>query len=484
MGEQPIYEKLVEHAKTGGYPWHMPGHKRKWDCPIENPFMYDITEIEGMDEFHAPNGMIREAYTRAAKIYGSDESFYLVNGGTSGILSAISAVCREGDKIILARNCHRSVYHAVRLLRLQPIYIYPEYIKEFNICGGIRPMDIKELIKEYPEVKAVVLVSPTYEGVVSDIEKIAKILHKDNIPLIVDQAHGAHFEFMWNIDETLSDTGDMEFPVPALRLGADIVIESLHKTLPALTQTAILHIKSTLVDKERLKEFLSIYQTTSPSYVLMASIDYCIDKMHHEADDAFIRYKELLNRYRKYFKELKHIRMVFKSDVKHYGGVSYDVGKFVFSVKGLNITGNELAEELSHNYGQVVELVGINYVVVMTSVADDEAAFEMLRQAIFSIDEQVEETDVEDDIDIYSFRMDMETIPAVAMDSPKEMIFLSESKGRISGTYVCVYPPCIPILVPGEVVSAEAIYVIRKCISKKLNVKGIDMKNDGIIQVV
>lgn len=340
--EQPILNGLIEYKTEGCYPWHMPGHKRRLNTIfpelVENPFLIDVSEVGNLDDFHHPEGIIKDAFDRAAKIYGTNKSYYLVNGSTCGILAAISAVCKPGDSLIVARNCHKSVYHAIQLLNISPIYIMPNWNGTLEIFGGIDLETVKKTIKEHPEAKGVIIVSPTYEGVVSDIEKIAKIAHKFNKPLIVDEAHGAHFEFMANANETISTTDYTKVPAPAIRLGADIVIESLHKTLPAMTQCAILHENSQLIDRRRLEEFLSIYQSTSPSYVFMASMEACIEKMNHERDGLFIIYKELLAEYRRRFGRLEHIHLVEEADLKKNSACGYDDGKLVFSVKNCGMS--------------------------------------------------------------------------------------------------------------------------------------------------
>lgn len=386
--EHPILNGIIEYNTEACYPWHMPGHKRRLNTIfpelVKNPFSIDVTEIDGLDEFHQPEGIIKEAFEKAATIYGSHKSYYLVNGSTCGMMAAISAVCKQGDSLIVTRNCHKSVYNAIRLLKLRPVYVKTEWNDELEMFGAVTPEAVKKAIKTHPEVKAVVIVSPTYEGVVSDVEKIAKMAHKASIPLIVDEAHGAHFEFMANVNETISTTNYYNVPDPAIRLGADIVIESLHKTLPAMTQCAILHENSRLIDSKRLEEFLSIYQSSSPSYVFMASMEACIEKMDHERDGQFIIYKSLLSEYRKRFGQLKNIHLVEENDFKKQGIYDYDDGKLVFSVRNCGISGEEgiepvngvmLGDILRKEYGQMMEMAGGSYVIAMTSIADSKEGF-------------------------------------------------------------------------------------------------------------
>lgn len=489
--EKTILGELIEYNRNGSYPWHMPGHKRRFQTIfpelVDNPFLIDMTEIKGLDEFHNPEGIIKDAFLKAAKIYGSDASFYLVNGSTCGILAAISSVCKQGDRIIVARNCHTSVYHAIRLLHLKPVYIMPEWNEQLQMFGGVKPEVIKKAVKANPLAKAVIIVSPTYEGVVSDVEKIARIVHKDKMPLIVDEAHGAHFEFMSNVNESISSANYKDLPLPAIKQSADIVIESLHKTLPAMTQCAILHVKSSFINIDKVKEFLSIYQSSSPSYVFMASMEACIEKMDHERDGLFIIYKELLLEYRKKLSELKNIHLVSVSDFKKNNAYSYDIGKLVFSVRNCGIktgdkiepfTGKMLGNILDEEYGQIVEMAADSYVIAMTSVADSKDAFQLLYEALMTIDnELIDLTEIADmyneDVINYGripeYKMDM----VRAMDSGQSMVDLCDAVGKISGEYVYVYPPGIPVVTPGEVFSKEIIKELHEGIKRGLNVKGI-----------
>lgn len=490
--EQPILSGLTAYNTEGCYPWHMPGHKRRLNTIfpdiVENPFSIDVTEVGDLDEFHDPHGIISEALNRAAEVYGSHKSYYLVNGSTCGIMAALSAVCRPGDKLIVARNCHKSVYNAIRLLQLRPIYIMPEWNEELGMFGGVSPEQVRKMVKQYTDAKCVMLVSPTYEGVVSDVEKIAKIVHKAGVPLIVDEAHGAHFEFMSNVNETISTTNYKNIPNPAIRLGADIVIESLHKTLPAMTQCAILHEKSNIVDTERLEEYLSIYQSTSPSYVFLATTEACIEKMNYERDGLFIIYKELLSEYRKRFAQLSHIHLVEESDFKKQSACGYDDGKLVFFVKDcgyerdgeiIAMTGTELGTILQEEYGQMMEMAAGNYVIAMTSVADSKEAFESLYLAMESIDAQL--TDVEQSADTILYK----TLPehkmniAEAREHKRVDIPFEDAIGKISGSYIYVYPPGIPIVTPGEVLSLGVMQEIKAAMDSNLNIKGITMDEKG-----
>lgn len=270
--EELLIQRLKKYQKSEMYPFHMPGHKRAngMDVHFPDPFSVDITEIDGFDNLHHPEGILKDSMEWAASLYGSDHTWYLVNGSTCGLLSAISAAVSHGGKILVSRNCHKAVYHGIYLNHLETVYVYPQQVPGLGIQGGILPEDVEKALKSEPDIQAVLIVSPTYDGIVSDVEAIAKIVHKAGLPLIVDEAHGAHFAY-----------GDA-FPKSALELGADAVIQSVHKTLPSLTQTALLHVKNNrsdggcYIDVKKIERYLQIYQSSSPSYVLMASIENSI----------------------------------------------------------------------------------------------------------------------------------------------------------------------------------------------------------------
>ena len=257
---QILLEKLTAYGASDHYGFHMPGHKRQLDLMEGiSPYQIDITEIDGFDDLHHAEGILKEAQEQAAKVYHAEETHFLVNGSTAGILSAILGSTRRGDQILVARNCHKSVYHAIEMQELKPVYLYPGFDPEAQLNTEISAEDVRAALERHPGVRAVVIVSPTYDGIVSDVESIAEAVHVHDIPLIVDEAHGAHFGF------------HPYFPENANQKGADLVIHSLHKTLPALTQTALLHMNGERADRRRVRKYLHMLQTSSPSYVLMAS---------------------------------------------------------------------------------------------------------------------------------------------------------------------------------------------------------------------
>ena len=272
--EERLYKKLESYGRSDFYPFHMPGHKRNplavdGDFPVER----DITEINGFDNLHHAEDLLKRAQEDVARLYGVPESFYSINGSSGAILAAVSAAVGKGGQILIARNCHKAVYHAIYLRDLGATYIYPHEDPKLGINGGISPSRVEMYLAENPEIEAVLITSPTYDGIVSDVARIAEVVHNHGIPLIVDEAHGAHFHF--------SDY----FPVSAAELGADVVINSLHKTLPSLTQTAILHINGKLANRRRIKKYLDMLQSSSPSYIFIRSTCSSLYASHSFSDN-------------------------------------------------------------------------------------------------------------------------------------------------------------------------------------------------------
>lgn len=456
-----LYDKLIEYNKSDYYGFHMPGHKRNEKMfGTRLPYGIDITEIDGFDDLHHAETLIKDQEERAAHLYKAEETHFLVNGSTVGILSAILGVTNRGDKILVARNCHKSVYNAMELNGLRPIYIYPEYEKDLQINGEVSSEKIEILLNENPDVKAVMIVSPTYDGVLSDVEKIAQIVHKRGIPLIVDEAHGAHFGF------------HPYFPENSNVKGADIVIHSVHKTLPSLTQTALIHINGEIVDREKVRKYLHMLQSSSPSYILMASIDRCMELLESEGDTLFELYAQRIDVLRTELQGLKHLEILQTEQ--------FDRSKFLISVKKTGITSKKLADILLHTYHLQMEMTGGTYVLAMTALGDTKEGFERLKRALFEIDQSLSDEKQEDHLPV-----ELPKLPLVCTNEEierkkcgnEELILWKASIGRISTEYAYVYPPGIPLIVPGEQITQEAIQVLALYAELGFSVEGIKVEN-------
>ena len=425
-----LYARLSQYADSDAYPFHMPGHKRNSAfLPYTLPYELDITEISGFDNLHDSHGILKVCTEKAQKAFSSKNSYMLVGGSTCGILSAVSSVVSFGDEIIAARNCHKSVYNACAINNLTMHFIYPPQDKESGICSSVDPESVRKILLEYPESKAIVITSPTYEGVISDIRSIAEIAHSHGIPLIVDNAHGAHQHFC-----RLSREGE------PIECGADIVISSLHKTLPSLTQTAIAHIGGSLIDKSVFENKLSVFETSSPSYILMASMDICFDFLL-DCEQEFERYCSRLASFGEKMSKLKNLRVLCHgTDNAAHGFFAFDKGKIVILTGHTDINGIQLMERLRSDYGIELEMAYPTYAVAMTSVCDSDEGFARLCKALLDIDSKL------------SYRETKLSLP----DIPKpEMAHSSTDTNIISRSYIYAYPPGIPIVIPGEIIDTN-----------------------------
>lgn len=439
-----LYDKLKNYSKSGIYPFHMPGHKRT-DITEEGiiPYNIDITEIHDFDNLHSPNGVIDKIQKKAAKIYSAQHAFILINGSTGGILSAIRSMTNQGDKILMARNCHKSVYNAVELLNLNVDCVFPDTNSEFNILTSVSPQEIDDKLTESDnKIRLVIVTSPTYEGVVSDIKSISEICHKHGARLLVDEAHGAHFPF------------SNSFPYEALTCGADAAVLSLHKTLPSLTQTALLITNDDTLS-EILSENLSVFETSSPSYILMSSIEKCLGFCESNKN-KFDEYCRNLKIIRKKLENLKNLKIYDKTDTDF----DYDIGKIVISTANANISGTKLAETLRNDYKIETEMAYSDYVIAMTSVCDTKDGLEKLSDALISIDSKLSEEADTEHISLKNLYTGKNFKSCELYKFHKETIPFENSEFRTSAEYIWAYPPGIPLIVPGEIISKELINYI------------------------
>lgn len=443
-----LLEKLKNYSQSGVIPMHMPGHKRNDEFSCGLPFNIDITEIDGFDNLHGSDGILLELADKCAELYKCKRAFPLVNGTTCGILAAISAVAKHGSTIIAARNCHKSVYNAIVLNRLHAEYIMPPQNEEYGINGSICPDDVESAIKLNPSASCVIITSPTYEGVVSDISAISKICHKYSLPLIVDQAHGAHFGFC------------DELPSNALDNGADIVIMSLHKTLPSMTQTALLCTNSPDEIIDRLGKQLSVFETSSPSYVLLASIENCISVIKSRRCELFSEYIDNLRHCYVVLQNLQKLSIIspFENKLPFF---DFDIGKFVISTEKSSISGPVLAEILRRDFSIEVEMSSSDYIIAMTSICDTAENLQKFCDAVISIDKQISFSDfpcnLKSNLNYYKPIPVLSAweIPSAPVNS--DYIRLIDAENKISAEYVWAYPPGIPLVVPGELISTDVI---------------------------
>ena len=473
-------EELESYGRSEAYPFHMPGHKRR-NMGIGDPYAVDITEIHGFDNLHDSRGPIREAMEHLTKLYGSRQSYLLVNGSTCGNLTAVFAAVDLGEELIIGRNCHKSVYHGAYLRRNRLHYLYPEEQPGeggFSLPGQIRPEAVKKALEQYPGSKAVIITSPTYEGIVSDIAGIAEVCHERGVPLIVDAAHGAHLGF------------HPYFPPSPVAQQADLVIMSLHKTLPSFTQTAVLHFQSDLLSKEKCERYLRIFQSSSPSYLLMDGMVKCVRYLEEEGQQAYEAYVRLLENFYAGTKELRHLsvlRMAYQ-----------DPSKIVISTRGTGLTGEMLSRRLRERFALELEMSSFDYALAMTSIMDTREGMDRLRDALFALDREIgqrqtPETGQTSGIALaesmchgaekrgasYGGRQQVLELWE-AMDAPSRDCPLDQAVGQIAAEEISIYPPGIPVLVPGERIAEEDVEQVKKALETRLDVQGICRREEKI----
>lgn len=452
MGE--LIKALEKHYIDDIYPFHMPGHKRQVNW-IQNPYKYDITEIKDFDDLHNPEGILKELLDRIKEVYRCSKAFLLVNGSTSGILSAISAVIDNNDQIVIARNCHKSVYNAVFLRKGKTEYIYPQIDMNTGITMPILPEQVDKTLNNNPNAKAVVITSPSYEGIISNVNDIAEVVHRHGAILIVDAAHGAHI--------------GLDGGVTIAESKADIVVMSLHKTLPCFTQTALLCVNN-LLFYDKIKKYVDIYETTSPSYLFMAGVESCLDYL--TSNNVFENYYNQLFKIRRELQRLKKLRL-FEPEC------SYDFSKIVIDTSQSNIGGVQLKNLLLNKYGIELEMASNNYVLAMTSCMDTEEGFDRLSQALMEIDLSLKSGVVQEYSQVGQCEKVLEAWECEALNA--EIINFNNAAGLVSSEYVYAYPPGIPILVPGEVITEVIIEDLLRSKNSGVELRGLC---DNKIQVI
>ena len=453
-----LYDKLVDYSKNGRYPFHMPGHKMGRGIDIKDVFAMDITEIDGFDNLHNPTDIIKQAQEDYAALFGAKHTFFAVNGATGALQAAIMAICGPDDKVIMARNCHRSVYSAMILTGARTVYVMPQYCGVSDLPGGITPESVEEAVNENPDAKAIIITSPTAEGDVSDIRKIAEIAHKNNMVLIADEAHGAHFMFSHS------------FPETALEMGADIVVQSAHKTLPCPTQSSVIHIGGNMVDSEKVREALSIIETSSPSYVFMGTLDWCREYLEKEGRKIYPEFTDFLINERKRLSVLKNMRLLDKDVCGKYGIKDIDVSKIVISSQNVNCV--EISQILRQKYNMEMEMGCHGHFMAICTISDEKEKIKDLINAIIEIDKHI----VPNKSQKHNLKFtSLNRVVSLrnAYYSKAEDVPYNEAAGRVSAEFLIPYPPGIPAVSPGELITEEALENIRLLYESGVEITGV-----------
>lgn len=469
-----LKEQLESYTNSGIYPFHMPGHKRNRKMTGDLLITHDMTEVDGLDDLHCAGGILKEAMDNASLFFGSNKTFFVVNGSTCAILAALAACTNRGDKIICARNCHKAVYNGISLLGLSPYYITPPMYSPLGFYGSVTAESIKEALTACPNAQCVVITSPTYEGVISDIKSIKEVCSSYGVPLIVDEAHGAH---LGHFDG---------FSGSALEYGADIVIQSTHKTLCAVTQSALLHVNGDLADSNKVAQKLAVFETSSPSYLIMESIDSAVRTLQSKGEEYFFAYNSRLDSFSKKCERLKNISVLFygnDKDSTHHSIFSFDRSKLIISAVKKGLSGADLAAILLNDYKIQIEMASLNYVVAMTSYCDTDEGFARLLSALCEIDQKASGNYVQKTAAIpMCFKKNVEM--SETQLCPQTTTPLKESVGKTSAEFVFAYPPGIPIITPGEEITPELVDIILSMKSAGVAIKSSSSGNfDSILTI-
>lgn len=454
QNQAPLLEALVRFTKSKRCGFHVPGHGGGKGVPEElqsvigrSVFTVDVTELPGLDDLNQPVGVIARSQELAAQAFGADRSFFLVNGSTQGLQALILGVGQPGGKIIVPRNCHRSIIGGLILAGMDPVFTSPVIVPGFNFCCGVPVSEIQKAVLENPDVCAVLCVHPTYYGVVGNIRKTSEFVHTYGIPLIADEAHGSHLYFHRN------------YPAGALVNGADAAVQSLHKTGGSLTQSSLLHLKGRLLDENRVLSSIRLTQTSSPSYILMASLDAARRQL---AVNGFDLLQETLEASAILRDELSAIDKieVFGGDCLDGDGIfDYDPARIVIRVSGLGLDGFKAASWLREHYGIYVEMADPDNIVLVLGLGVISKDCRELVQAVKELSAKESGRLMPEVV------IGMSHIPAArsvvklreAWFSSSRQVKLEQAAGEVSAEWVAVFPPGIPALIPGEEISSEMV---------------------------
>ncbi|NBI06299.1 aminotransferase class I/II-fold pyridoxal phosphate-dependent enzyme [Senegalia massiliensis] len=461
----PLIKGLLEYSDKKNVRFHMPGHKGRtiYDLAKLIPDI-DVTEVEGTDNLHNPKGVINESQKRASNIYGTRKTFYSVNGTTAGIYAAITSSVKPGEEILIQRNCHKSIYNALVIGRIKGNFIYPKYDSKNNILTIIDPNEINDILSENKNIKAVVITYPSYLGICSDIKTIADVVHKHDKILIVDEAHGSHLEF------------SNKLPISAESAGADIIVQSTHKTLPSYTQSSMVHVNSDRVDNDRLFKMMSMFQSTSPSYILMSSLDMAMDYMINEGKNRLEKVLNYIDEFTYKVDNLEGISL-FVGDTKYI----FDKTKIVINATELGLRGSDLENILRKEYNIELEMSDLFYALAMVSVMNTKKDLDKLYLALKDISNThcKKKLKIKEDIKFLQPTKYIEIYEAFNENSKFEN--LDDAIGEIASDYIIPYPPGVPVVAPGEILSKDIINHIKKFIDADIEILGLNNNKVSII---
>ncbi len=473
----PLFDALRQHANREPVQFHIPGHKQGQGMDEEfrafigaNACNIDLINIAPLDDLHQPGGVIRDTLKLAAEAFNADETFFSVQGTSGAIMAMIMSVCKPNDKIIVPRNVHKSVMSAIIWAGAKPVFVTPVADEVYGIAHGISTRSVRKAIQRHPDAKAVLVINPTYFGVCANLKEIVDVCHGVNIPVLVDEAHGVHLHFHDSL------------PVSAMDAGADMAATSVHKLGGAMTQASVLNVRYGLINPKRVQSVFSMLHTTSTSYILLASLD--TSRRHlalngHERVGMAIRIAEWL---REEINKISGLTCMGKEVLISEAAFALDPTKVLIHVHDLGMSGYDVEKWLRNHHRIEVEMSDLHNILCIITTGDSEESGQTLLSALKQLAEERRGYSAQTDV-----HLKMPGIPHLAL-SPRDAFYaetesvpLKEAEGRIIAEFIMVYPPGIPILLPGEVISLENIQYIEEHLAVGLPVQGPE---DPTIQMV
>ena len=471
MDSTPIVRALREASHRPHVAFYTPGHKRGAGSPLrswwgDDVLAADLPELPELDNLFSPTGPIQAAQQLAAATFGAADTWFLTNGSTAGVIAAILATCDPGDRVILPRNVHQSVVSGLILSGALPVFVPPVYSPQWGIAMGVSPEAIAAALTATPDAKAILVVSPTYYGTCSDLQAIARIAHDHGVPLLVDEAHGPHF------------VAHPDLPMTALEAGADVAVQSTHKTLSALTQSAMVHRQGNYISANRLSQSLQLVQSTSPNYLLLASLDAARQQLAMEGNALLSEVLALGRMAREPLETLSRLQVLTPAVAAPF---ALDLTRLTVNVSGLGLTGFA-ADEWLHARGVTAELPEARSLTFVLSLGNCAADVERLVEAFTQL---VDETSGDKAVPIQG-ELPLPLLgcsPREAFFAEGETVTASRAIGRISKATISPYPPGIPALLPGEVISAEITSQLKAIAANGGVITGCDASLDSLLVV-
>ncbi|MEH7093240.1 aminotransferase class I/II-fold pyridoxal phosphate-dependent enzyme [Neobacillus vireti] len=479
--QTPLFSGLVAHAKKNPIQFHIPGHKKGAGMDTEfrqfigdNALSIDLINIGPLDDLHQPKGIIKQAQDLAAEAFGADRTFFSVQGTSGAIIAMIMAVCGPDDKIIVPRNVHKSIMSAIVFSGAIPVFIHPEIDKDLGISHGITTDSVERALTQHPDAKAVLVINPTYFGISADLKKIVEIAHSHHVPVLVDEAHGVHIHF------------HDQLPLSAMQAGADMAATSVHKLGGSMTQSSILNVREGLVSAKHVQSILSMLTTTSTSYLLLASLDVARKQLATKGKELIDKTIRLSQSIRKRINEIDHIHCVGEEILGSKATFDYDPTKLIISVKNLGLSGYEVEKWLREKHNIEVELSDLYNILCIISLGDTDAEGDLLVNALKELASECEHRVGQ----IKPLEVLLPEIPVLALTprdafyAETEVVPIEESEGRIIAEFIMVYPPGIPIFIPGEIITKENLHYIRENLEAGLPVQGPEDDEIKTIRVI